>query len=271
MKNNIIKFPSWALLIIGFSWIIVGCAEVSVDPFDNVTINNYVATEPCAFRVTASGSSKLRLVGINGNVTIEGSAQLDSVIIVCEKRVGSDSVEDAQQHLNELDVTVQNLNNEIFVKTVQPENSNGRSYVIDYSVTVPINYKIEIELITGKLEIEKIENEIIASTVNGNIITDEIFSSTYLAVVNGSISSKQILPAGGTISLATINGNINLQIPGSTSAQFSAEVVNGQISTTNLIFDNLSVSARSQSGRLGNGQGTIALSTVNGNISAKGF
>ncbi|MFC2134845.1 hypothetical protein ACFLTH_09525 [Bacteroidota bacterium] len=248
-----------------------GCTELSVDPFDNVTSNDYVIAEPFAFRVSAAGSSKLQLEGVSGNVTIEGSSQADSVIIICEKRVGSDSREDAQLHLDDLYVRIQNLDETIFVKTIQPDETNGRSYVVDYLITVPKNYEIEIVLINGSIQIDSIENNIKITNVNGNVTLNEIIGSTYINTINGNIANKQAIPQHGVIRHFTVNGSIGLSIPDNSSADFSASVANGSIEIENLVIQITSITPLSYQGIMGSGQGNIFLETVNGSIRVDGY
>ena len=92
-----------------------------------------------------------------------------------------------------------------------------------------------------------------------------------VSLVNGQITAKITLPLNGNIGMANVNGNIDLEIPTNTSAEFSAGLVNGNITITNLVLQNQVSSSTSLTGTLGNGEGTIALTTVNGNISATGF
>ncbi len=71
--------------------------------------------------------------------------------------------------------------------------------------------------------------------------------------------------------MGTVNGNIELEIPQNTSADFSANVTNGAIQILNLTLQNEVATTRSLRGTLGNGQGTIKTNTVNGNINTTGF
>ena len=98
-----------------------GCNDNSVDSNDNVSNTNFVAEEPFSFEVNVVNHSKLRLEGISGNVIIAGMSGTNSVMITGERRVGSESSQDAEAHLPELQVTVQDLANEVFVKTTQPQ------------------------------------------------------------------------------------------------------------------------------------------------------
>ena len=92
-----------------------------------------------------------------------------------------------------------------------------------------------------------------------------------VSLVNGQIIAKITLPLNGSIEMANVNGNIELEIPTNTSAEFSAGLVNGNITITNLVLQNQVSSSTSLTGTFGNGEGTIALATVNGNINTTGF
>ena len=71
--------------------------------------------------------------------------------------------------------------------------------------------------------------------------------------------------------MSTVNGGIYLEIPESTSAEFAASWVNGGISINNLILFDQEITPYSVSGILGNGEGDISLSTVNGSIFITGL
>ena len=81
-----------------------------------------------------------------------------------------------------------------------------------------------------------------------------------------------ILPINETIDLSVNNGGLVMNIPTSTSAEFSATVAGaGVIIVSDLdIEDSLSTS-KSLTSTLGNGEGSITLSTVNGNIEIFGL
>jgi len=107
--------------------------------------------------------------------------------------------------------------------------------------------------------------------VNGQVNLDEIIGSASVSLVNGQIVAEVTPPKGGIISMSVVNGGIDLDIPQYTSAQFSASVVNGTISMYDLVLIGLVSTPTSLTGTLGTGEGTIALSTVNGSISVSGF
>jgi len=200
-----------------------------------------------------------------------GTSGANSVYIIGEKRVGSDSIADAQEHLQWLEVIVQSSADEILAKTTQPEETHGRSYVIDYTITLPPDLETLIENVNGVVTIYAMNNLVSVANINGLVALNEIFGNTQVVLVNGQIESEVTLPLDGVIDMSTVNGMIELHIPQNTSAQFSASVGNGVISLSNLDLQDQVSSSNSLSGTLGEGQGTISLSTGNGNIVVSGF
>ena len=149
--------------------------------------------------------------------------------------------------------------------------SYGRTYIVDYVISVPNNFEISVNIVNGTIEVESINNCVEINNVNGTVKLKDIVGSTTVSLVNGQIKSKQSLPLNGSIILGTVNGEIELQIPQSTSADFLGKTVSGTITSSNLNFQNSVVAPLSLSGILGSGQGTIKLGCVNGNIYVSGF
>jgi DUF4097 and DUF4098 domain-containing protein YvlB len=136
--------------------------------------------------------------------------------------------------------------------------------VVDYAITLPESFQVLADNLNGTVIVDSIHNLVSVGNVNGQITLNEIFGSAFVALVNGRIEGEITLPLEGTISMNLVNGNIDLDIPANTSAEFS-------ISVTGLHLQNQVSSPTSLRGTLGEGEGTISLTTVNGNISVSGF
>lgn len=247
------------------------CSDLSVDPLDNRSSFDFEATESQEFHLSALGSYNLQLEGINGNIVLSGSSQSDSVIIICEKKVLSDSREDAREHLNDVNISVQIVDNTFSVKTIHPQEATLRTYAVDYLITVPVHFEIEIQLTNGSVQIDSIQNRIDITNINGDITLNEVAGNTVVKTMNGNIISKQIVPLNCLINHLVINGNINLSIPENSSAEISASLTNGIIEIENLSPQMISVSPQSYQGILGNGDGSIILETINGTITIEGY
>jgi hypothetical protein len=264
-----------------------------VDPHDdnhvNVSNTHYSAYEEFEFKFEVLDREYLDLCAISGSIEITGVADLDSVHIWGERRVESESTRDARAHLEFLQVNIEQYIDGIKVETEQPDQTNGRNYLVYYHILVPENWMVnvcsangvcevnsiantvKISNTNGDLILEDISGDVTAGLTNGNLILKNFFGSVVGSVVNGAITCNMTLPESGSCKLGTVNGPIGLSIPTETSAYFSASVVNGGISITNLEIQNMVTTPKSVQGRLGNGNGTIELGTVNGAIGVTGY
>lgn len=286
MKRNYLK-----ILILSsiFIFIFFSNCNNGTDSGNNVSNTNFLATESLSFKVAKGNITKFRIVGITGTIQITGAAQLDTVFIDAVKSVGSESTRDAEDHLPELMVTVEELNNEILVKTNQPGETHGRNYVVDYTINLPEDMLVTVINVTGTIEVNSVDNIVTVNNVTGTVtlnqiignvsvvnVTGEIFlneiiGNASLNLTTGNVTSKVFLPLNGALTHNLVTGNINLSIPVNTSAQFSATVVTGNISLSNLTLQNQQSSGKTLTGTLGGGQGAISVGTVTGNINVIGF
>jgi hypothetical protein len=221
--------------------IIFGCSDVTVDPDVNINgpdFTNYSkakAYKSFSHSVDLNSQTFLNLEGINGTINIESVSGLNQVLISGEKIVSADTYEDANSHLKDISIEIKQFTNKLLVKTLQPDYSDGKSYSVNYSISIPSPLSVKVKNING--------------------------------LINGRIS----VPVNGTIDMSLQNGSIELEIPQNTSADFSANLINGKISVQNLSLKNRVASSKSIKGILSDGQGKITLKTVNGKINVLGF
>jgi len=270
MKNKILSIFT-ALLLFLFIFTIISCDGNIVMVDSSITNTNYVVTKPFISNINITTQMRLKLEGINGNITIIGHPNLNSVTVKAERKVGSVSVEDSHLHLPELKVLVTDLTDEILVKTSQPQDSKGRSYIVDYVILVPNNFEISVLNLNGNIMVDSINSSVVVRNINGLINLNNIKGSTDIEVVNGQITCQQYLPMDKSIKLSANNGNIDLIIPQSTSSEFIASSANGSINYSNLILKNYIRLPNMIKGTLGEGHGMINLVTINGNIVIKGI
>ncbi len=214
---------------------------------------------------------RIWLEAVQGNIEIEGQVDANSIVVIAEKRVGSDSLEDAEAHMNELEILITDKIDKFLIQTLQPENPQDRKYVVDYYITIPSNLEIDVFLTNGDVDVLDIQNSVMIDAVNGDIFLSNIFGNAVVDLTNGNINSSMDLPLNGEIRLSTDNGYLDLSIPTSTSAEFSATVDGmGEMRVTNLDIRYSLNTQKSIVGTLGGGEGSITLSTVNGNVEVIG-
>jgi len=264
------------------------CINNSVD--DNVVNNTQnEAKESFYYEIADIGFTTLQMDAINGEIEVIALSLIDTVIIEGERIVRSESIADAEEHLPLLQVIIDQSSQILKIRTEQPNQSNGRNYQINYKLQIPADWMQDIEQLNGNISssggqesieirstngnifLNNCQTNVEAVLTNGNITITNVTGSVFAYLTNGNIISQIILPLGGECEHSTINGNIQLSIPQTTSAEFSATTTNGGVNTFNLDLQNSQISPKSVSGTLGDGQGRIALESVNGNISASGY
>lgn len=255
---------------------VVSCSLfISCDSTTEVTTDvsntNFQASESFYKSFAVDNKTMFTISGINGIVDINGVSNTDSIRITVDKIVRSESIEDAQANLQNLNVIFLETANAVAVETDQPDETGGRNFEVNYNVTLPGSFLITAANVNGTVSVDSINNNVTAANVNGQILLDDIVGSATASLVNGQIFSKITIPLNGNIQIGNVNGNVTLEIPMSTSAQFSAGLTNGNIIIDNLTLQNQISTPKSVAGTLGGGQGAISLGTVNGNISAVGF
>ncbi len=272
MKSTFRKYVMFLLLLSPIIW--GACTDDGDDNNGNngdVNNTNFNAEEPFSYTIGVENRTLLRLVAINGDVTVTGTPGANSFIITGIRRVESESTADAEEHLAELDVATHSTSNEVFAETIQPEETHGRNYIVHYTITLPTNLEVDVTNVNGQVAINSIDNTVSVININGDTDLYEISGSAAVQLTNGTIDSRINLPPDGIIGMSVVNGAIELDIPQNTSAAFSASVTNGSINVSNLVLQNEENTATSLSGILGAGQGAISLTTTNGNIVVTGF
>ena len=282
-KRSIRLITLFGLMVLVFS---IGC--FIVDPCGDGS-NKYSVSESFDYSIDVDNQFRFRIDGINGSIEIVGKTDGSTVEVWGERIVKSDSRSDAQAHLDDLEIQISSSEDEIFVWTDQPRNTNGRNYEVEYHVRIPESWQVFAENTNGEIEIKIIANDVSvdltngdiravdiigdlsAGLTNGNIDLTRIQGSVESYVTNGKIFGDVTVPLEGACDLKITNGNIDLEIPRSTSANFSARVTNGNIHIDDLTLSNLSTSKYSTTGVLGDGDGTVSLKVTNGNIHVVGF
>jgi hypothetical protein len=259
--------------------ILLSCSGSVSGPEFNISAEGFNISDP-EFTVKKTfkdgfpveNHNRLNVEAINGEVVVTGQDDANRVLITAHLYVSSYSQEDAELHLEDLDILVTDDTNEILIKTVQPENINGLRYLVEYDIIVPNSFEVVASKVNGSIAILDIQNNIDAWNKNGDIMLSGVIGGGTAQVENGRIEGSVVLPVNEGIDLSVINGGLDLSIPKSTSAVFSATVdMNGEIIVSDLEFTESTHTPSALTGTLGNGEGFVVLSTVNGNIEILGF
>src|SRR5271167_2905492 len=207
-------------------------------------------------------NGRISLENVNGNVEITGwdrnEVQIDAV-----KKARD------QQRLDEASIEVKTGSDSVKIHTQYPQNhTNNNPASVHYTLRVPQNAQLDrISLVNGSLTIQKVTGQVDASLVNGKAHISDLTGEANISSVNGSIEANYAaLNNVRQIKLKSVNGSIELGLPGSPNAEVKASTVNGSIKTDFPLTVQGAFSGHSLSGTLGSGGTRIELSNVNGSM-----
>lgn len=240
---------------------------------DEVSDQNFSAQESIDFNLNVVNHTELLMNAKDGVVTVTGLPGATAIVISGVKRVLSESVQDAQDHLQDLQVTVRDLTSQASVTTDQPQCELGREYIVEYTITVPSFFAVRINHLDGDVTVDSVDDDVSVNNLSGTVTLTNIAGSAAVDLLTGDIGAGVVsLPLNGTIEMKILNGDINLEIPTNTSAEFFARVMSGNITVTNLVLLNEVTTPTSVRGTLSGGQGDIILETeVTGDINVLGI
>jgi hypothetical protein len=213
----------------------------------------------------------LVLENTNGTVEVTGSDTTNDMHLEITKKVRSSSLEDAEDHIGDIEITIDGKLQEVDV-TVEHPMSTERDYEVDFAITLPTDLPLaNLNLGNGDISVSSIKGDFVLALGNGSITLEENVSTGIAAELgNGDIDADVTLADSCTVSFGVGNGSLELTIPKNTNAKVEATVGLGEITYTGLTFEDLLVTGTTLEGILGEGKGYIGLHVGNGNIRLEG-
>lgn len=204
--------------------------------------------------------SNVEFKGVNGNVTvtgIHGSSQIGTVN-------GDIKASDLRNS-----VKLSTVNGEIKVKDasgkVELSSVNGK---IDDEGS---NGRLSYDVVNGKIKVKSSAEEVSVNTVNGD--AELILNGTKqlkLSTVNGEIDASLKGSASPRVSGSSVSGDIELKLDSNVNSRFDIKASAGGSISNKLSDDKASKAKYGPSSSLqftlGSGDGSLALTTVSGDI-----
>jgi len=250
---------------------LMGCDAVESDGDDGVDRQDVLATRMFDETIQLSSQDAFSLENINGDVVIEASGTGRRITVEAELIAGSHSRSDAERWLDKLAVRISNRTHVVAVETDFPNDAKGRRLEVRYHVRIPEGIDVELHHVNGQITLADIVGDVGVNHINGRVDIDNLRGSLDVHLINGTIDCHVTLDPGGFAFLSTMNGEIKLDIPKSTSARLHAEATNGEVRFEDLTMHGESGNRRDRAGTIGDGGGQIELSVVNGTITVKGI
>jgi len=144
-------------------------------------------------------------------------------------------------------------------------NHNGETKV-DFTVRVPENIRFSGQNVNGNVTAKNMGRVVHASSVNGRV---RVSTKSWAEVssVNGDVEAHMgRADWTGTLSVETVNGSIELELPGDISTDVAFKSVNGELKSDFALTVQGSLSGHAVKGRIGNGGRELKIETVNGSV-----
>jgi DUF4097 and DUF4098 domain-containing protein YvlB len=137
---------------------------------------------------------------------------------------------------------------------------------VDFTVTVPKSVVLQAATVNGDVNAEGLGSFVNAKTVNGSVSV----STAHWAeakTVNGSVRVRMgRADWTGTLEFATVNGDVELELPSDLNASVETSSVNGDMRTDFPLTVRGRFRRHQLSGTIGSGGRDLKLKTVNGDM-----
>ncbi len=145
-------------------------------------------------------------------------------------------------------------------------NVNNNDVKVDFVVRVPAGVRFSGRTVNGGVRAESLAADAEVRTVNGDVRVSTT-GTARAQTVNGSITAAMgRADWAGRLEFETVNGSIDLTLPGNAGAEVRAETVNGEIVTDFPVTVQGRFSRRRLNGTIGGGGRELQLKTVNGSV-----
>jgi DUF4097 and DUF4098 domain-containing protein YvlB len=221
-------------------------------------------TEKFAQTYPLDANGSIQIENVNGSVEIVAWDR-NEVSLEAEKSARS------EEGLARMQLRIQSDNRRLSIKTEYEKKWKfwqGMNAQVHYKLMVPAGASLDqIEVVNADIRVEGVKGDLHLAGVNGGIEAEGVAGNGRFTTVNGTIRvAYAAMPAGGRISLGTVNGTCKLQLPASAAFDFDADTVNGRIRCDFPITLRAS-GKREMHGSVAGGGTRVSLESVNGSLS----
>jgi hypothetical protein len=240
--------------------------------------------------VAAKGKIALVIKNSRGRTVIVGRPDASSISITAVKTVVARDNEDAKSMMDRIKMDVSEKGDQVIIET-RDENKyedwgwsvmsvvkgSRRSSWIDYTIEVPVYYRVNAATSSGEIRISNINGSADIEATSGDVSLRGVGAGARVAMTSGDLEASDI---GGDMTIGATSGNVNienvrgkLEISG-TSGDFDVSQVqkdiNVQLTSGDFVLQGCTgdVVFRSASGdaRMSEVGGSVDASSSSGNI-----
>lgn len=232
-----------------------------------VTAASAKVTEKFSQTYPLAAGGKVSLGNMNGDVEIVAWDRPE-VAVEAEK-----SAKD-EEALKRIEIVVEADRDRIAIKTKHHRdterswwNRSNQFGSVRYTLRVPAELaSLKVEVMNSNVTAERVRGDVKIATMNGRVRATGLTGDTSIDTMNGRIfASFDKVGAGQKLSLDTMNGSCEVELPADASAHVVAGTMNGRVSSELPMTIERS-SRRSLRGNIGKGEATLTLDSMNGSL-----
>lgn len=224
-------------------------------------------TEKFSQTYPLSAGGKVSLGNMNGDVEIVAWDRPE-VSVEAEKSAKDDEA------LKRIEIIVEADKDRVTIKTKHHRdterswwNRGNQAGSVRYTLRVPAELaSLKVEVMNSNVTTERVRGDVKIATMNGRVRATGLTGDTSIDTMNGRIfASFDKVGAGQKLSLDTMNGSCEVELPADASAHVVAGTMNGRVSSELPMTIERS-SRRSLRGNIGKGEASLTLDSMNGSL-----
>ena len=202
---------------------------------------------------------------VSGNVTVTGYN--GSEVTVTAFKDGRD--------VDMVDIEDRSTGNSVDVKVRYPKNCNDCNVSVRFEVQVPrsSDYNFDgISSVSGDVNVKNVTGRLKASSVSGEVNIQDVNGSVSASSVSGSVDVEiNHLDGDDDMKFSSVSGDVTVKVPSSLGADIEMSTLSGSLDTDFPIEvkEKKYGPGRSASGRVGEGNRRVRMSSVSGSLRLK--
>ena len=231
------------------------------------TVSAFAEITPYHWRGSVATGRAVEVLSVNGDLIAEGYDGHEVQVTATAKL-------DEAGPTVPVGVRTVNTDKGVTVCAVMPQSEPDNAaecakgdVKVNFNVRVPRGVGVIGRTVNGHIEVQHLDADVEAYTVNGRIDISTS-ASAQARTVNGSITAALGKPfsEGAHREFSTVNGSIVLKLPARSATHVRAQTVNGRVSTAFRLRNGRADNEKLIEGAIGAGGGKLKLKTVNGSI-----
>jgi len=198
-----------SLLGVGLAlFLLAGCEEE--DLAATFGTGAITATETTTHELAVATPLTVNLASSNGALTVRAEADIQTATMVVTKRSRGDTLEEAQDRLDRIELDISSDGNELraWYKASEQDADVRRFSGVEFELLVPENSRVEARTSNGAIYISSVQGRLTLDTSNGAIDVREVIGDVRADTSNGRI---QVVDVIGDIHADTSNGEIRIE------------------------------------------------------------